>query len=63
MKVLKLTLENVEKIKNETNNRLVKRVCRYIISNWEYYDDKKNIFLSFLLLLLILKATPKSRLI
>ena len=45
MKVLKLTLENVEKIKNETDNRLVKRVCRYVISNWEYYDDKKNIFL------------------
>ena len=45
MKVLKLTLENVEKIKNETDNRLVKRVCRYVMSNWEYYDDKKNIFL------------------
>ena len=45
MKVQKLTLENVEKIKNETDNRLVSRVCRYIISNWEYYDDKKNIFL------------------
>ena len=45
MKVLKLTLENVEKIKNESNNELVKRVCRYIMSNWEYYDDKKNIFL------------------
>ena len=45
MKVQKLTLENVEKIKNETDNRLVSRVCRYIISNWEYYDDKKDIFL------------------
>ena len=45
MEVQKLTLENVEKIKNETDNRLVKRVCRYILSNWEYYDDKKNIFL------------------
>lgn len=46
MKVQKLTLKNVEKIKNETNNRLVNRVCRYIISNWEYYDNKKDIFLS-----------------
>ena len=45
MKVLKLTLENIEKIKNESDNNLVKRVCRYIMSNWEYYDDKKNIFL------------------
>ena len=46
MKVQKLTLENVEKIKNETENRLVSRVCRYIISNWEYFDNKKDIFLS-----------------
>ena len=45
MEKLDLTLENVEKIKSETNNRLVSRVCRYIISNWEYYDDKKDIFL------------------
>ena len=43
---MELTLENVEKIKNETNNKLVSRVCRYIISNWEYCDDKKDIFLS-----------------
>ena len=48
MEVLKLTLENVEKIKNETTNGLVKRVCRYIISNWEYYHDKKDIFLSIM---------------
>ena len=48
MKKLKLTLENVEKIKNETDNRLVKRVCRYIVSNWEYCDDKKNIFLDIM---------------
>ena len=46
MEKLELTLENVQKIKNETNNKLVKRVCRYIISNWEYYDDKKDIFLN-----------------
>ena len=48
MKVLKLTLENVEKIKNESDNRLVKRVCRYIMSNWSYFDDKKDIFLSIM---------------
>ena len=48
MEKLELTLENVEKIKNESNNELVKRVCRYIISNWEYYDDKKDIFLSII---------------
>ena len=48
MEKLELTLKNVEKIKNETSNRLVARVCRYIISNWEYYDDKKDIFLSII---------------
>ena len=48
MKVLKLTLENVQKIKNETDNKLVKRVCRYVMSNWEYYDDKKQIFLDII---------------
>ena len=46
MEKLELTLENVQKIKNETDNRLVIRVCRYIVSNWEYFEDKKDIFLS-----------------
>ena len=45
MKVQKLTLANVEKIKNESDNKLVKRVCDYVMSNWDYYDDKKDIFL------------------
>ena len=45
MKVQKLTLENVEKVKNETDNKLVKRVCDYVMSNWDFYDDKKDIFL------------------
>lgn len=48
MKVQKLTLENVEKLQSESDNALVKRVCRYIISNWEYYDDKKDIFLDII---------------
>ena len=48
MKVQKLTLENVQKIKNETNNQLTKYVCDYIISNWYRYDDKKDIFLSIM---------------
>ena len=45
MEVQKLTLENVEKIKNETNKKLVKYVCDYIIKRWNDYDDKKDIFL------------------
>ena len=45
MKVLKLTLENVEKIKNGTDNKLVKWVCDYIARKWDKFDDKKYIFL------------------
>ena len=45
MEKLKLTLENVQKIKNETNKKLVKYVCDYIIKRWNDYDDKKDIFL------------------
>ena len=45
MKVQKLTLENVKLLKDQSNNALVKRVCRYIISNWNEYDDKTHIFL------------------
>lgn len=48
MKVLKLTLENVQKVKNESDNKLVKRVCDYIINNWDYSEDKKDIFLSIM---------------
>ena len=44
MEVLKLTLENVEKIKNETTNGLVKYVCDYIIESWDDYKDKEDIF-------------------
>ena len=45
MEVQKLTLENVQKIKNETTNKLTKYVCDYIIKRWDDYDDKNDIFL------------------
>ena len=45
MEVQKLTLKNVQKIKNETNSKLTKYVCDYIVKRWDDYDDKKNIFL------------------
>ena len=48
MKVQKLTLENVKKIKNETNNKLTKCVCDYIVENWNNYEDKKDIFLNIM---------------
>ena len=46
MKVQKLTLENVQKIKNETDNKLVKWVCDYIARVWDEFADKKDIFLN-----------------
>ena len=48
MEKLKLTLENVKKIKNETNNKLTKYVCDYIIKRWHDYGDKKDIFLGII---------------
>ena len=42
---MELTLENIEKIKNETDNKLVKYVCDYIVKRWNDYGDKKDIFL------------------
>ena len=45
---MKLTLENIEKIKSETNNKLTKYVCDYIIKNWNKYDDQKDIFLDII---------------
>ena len=45
---MELTLENIEKIKNETNNKLTKYVCDYIIKKWNKYADKKDIFLDII---------------
>ena len=40
---MSLTIKNVKKIKNNTENKLTKRVCDYILSEWECYDDKEEI--------------------
>lgn len=45
MEVQKLTLENIQKIKNESNSALTKYVCDYVIKKWDKFDDKKYIFL------------------
>lgn len=41
---MKLTKQNVLKIKRETNNKLTKRVCAYVAEKWGDYDDKSSIF-------------------
>lgn len=41
---MKLTLKNVRKIKRDSDNRLTKRVCAYVINRWSDYDNKRYIF-------------------
>ena len=51
MKVLKLTLKNVKKLRNETESGLTKYVCDYIIDNWDSTqddDDNKYILTNIL---------------
>ena len=40
---MSLTIKDVKKIKNSTENKLTKKGCDYILSEWECYDDKEDI--------------------
>ena len=35
---MKLTLTNIRNIKKESNDKLVKEVCNYVINRWNDYD-------------------------
>jgi len=41
---MELTLKNLREIKRKTDNELTKRVCDYVIDEWNDYNDKKHIF-------------------
>lgn len=41
---MKLTLSNVKSLKSESDNKLTRRVCNYVIQHWHSYEDKTNIF-------------------
>ena len=41
---MKLTLKSIKEIKRNTENKLTKRVCDYVIDEWNDYNDKKHIF-------------------
>ncbi len=41
---MKLTKSNITKIKQETESKITKRVCNYVLDKWNDYDDKKHIF-------------------
>jgi hypothetical protein len=41
---MKLSLQKIKALKENTDNKLTKKVYNYVISHWQDYDDKKNIF-------------------
>lgn len=41
---MKLTKSNITKIKQETESKITKRACNYVLDKWNDYDDKKHIF-------------------
>lgn len=41
---MKLTKKNVSSIKNDTQNKLSKYVCEYVLKRWNDYDNKQSIF-------------------
>ena len=41
---MKLTLTNIKNIKKESNSKLTKEVCNYVIDRWHDYDNKRHIF-------------------
>jgi hypothetical protein len=45
---MQLTLKNIKILKRKTDNELTKRVCDYVIDEWNDYNDKKHIFIDVL---------------
>lgn len=41
---MKLSLTDIKKFKENSNNKLVSEVCNYIIKEWENYGNKIQIF-------------------
>ena len=41
---MKLNLQNIKQLKQNSDNALTKKVCNYVIDKWQDYDDKTNIF-------------------
>lgn len=41
---MKLTLTNIRAIKRESDNKLTRHVCNYVIEHWHSYEDKTNLF-------------------
>ena len=41
---MNLTLTNIRKLKSNSDNKLTKRACNYVIDKWHDYEDKSSIF-------------------
>ena len=41
---MKLTLASIKELRRNSDSRLVKHVCDYVINRWSDYNDKKGIF-------------------
>lgn len=41
---MKLTLTKIKELKRNTENKLTRNVCNYVIDKWSEYDSKKSIF-------------------
>lgn len=41
---MKLTLTKIKELKRNTENKLTRNVCNYVIDKWSEYDNKKSIF-------------------
>ena len=42
--MMKLTLLSIKELRCNSDSRLVKHVCDYVIDRWSDYNDKKGIF-------------------
>ena len=41
---MKLTVNNIKALRRDSDNKLFRRVCSWVIERWSDYSDKTNIF-------------------
>lgn len=41
---MKLTINNIKALRRDSDNKLFRRVCSWVIEHWSEYSDKTNIF-------------------
>jgi len=43
---MNLTLNSIKQLKQESNNNLFKKVCSFVINEWNNYEDKSTYLLT-----------------